>query len=691
MAYFVKYRCEFDTIKGRKVKIDIEEDTLSAPTVINLTASSESPLEISYPNGEFEKMCPIRESKVRFKILNDVVTAEDFYITSDTQFKVKIYINNVLEWAGWLDNNIITELFLDTKNEIELSANDGLSLLKTKMLVDSLDDQIWQLIGVNNLLAVVLYHTKLELNYSTYINLYPENSPIRVASTQLKDVFDDVYLYSQTFLTGPRDFDDCYKVLSKIMQGFGCTIYQARGQWYIVQTNDRIANVLDGTNRDYTGARLSVSLNQSFKIDIGLNEITKLINADALTSIEQPFKEVVITHKYDVPPVYFRNIDFLDRTSGAKLLYWDALPTALALFYGYVNDGDVYIDLESGTNAEIRRYSAFQVKTSSRSAWGKRSSVYPVNQGDIISFGYSVRYTTGYFKGGAEWTYVIFQRSDGQIFYLNLDGGWYTSFKSVGYTYNPAEDRNFWKSYGITSQPVPGTGTISIGLVGDQNVLLTTGDWIFKYYKDIEFSIKTSFNELTAVDGHEYKCEQTQSFKNIYDNELFVSDAPNISTQGSLMLNAFDKATNYKYKNVTATILTFGKYITRAYWRTMYRRFLRLEGRLYDLYQGNRLLSPLNSVEFTEIEDKEFMITTLQMDVRQESSEFTMIELRNTLNNNDFTQNGTESFRYLNVKAKDENDPIKEPKTPIDWKFGTLGVISSLIRRNKRRRFNNYS
>jgi len=118
---------------------------------------------------------------------------------------------------------------------------------------------------------------------------------------------------------------------------------------------------------------------------------------------------------------------------------------------------------------------------------------------------------------------------------------------------------------------------------------------------------------------------------------------------------------------------------------------MRIEGRLYDLYQGSRLLSPLNSIEFTEVEDKEFMLTTLQMDIRQETAEFTMIELRDTSNTNDFTQNGTESFRYLNVKAKDEDDPIKEPKTPIDWKFGTIGVISSLLRRKKRRRFNNYS
>jgi hypothetical protein len=117
---------------------------------------------------------------------------------------------------------------------------------------------------------------------------------------------------------------------------------------------------------------------------------------------------------------------------------------------------------------------------------------------------------------------------------------------------------------------------------------------------------------------------------------------------------------------------------------------MRLEGRLYDLYQGSRLLSPLNSVEFPEIENKEFMITTLQMDIRQESAEFTMIELRTTANNSDFTENGNESFRYLNVKAKDENDPLKEPRFPIDWRYGIFGILQSLNRTKKMRRFNNY-
>ena len=255
MAYITRYRCEFDTIKGRQVKVDIEEDrqvppaslnintssifeadddsllipfrdlryllpndivqitgtvnnngtytvkeliyngigsiyskilfnesivdeidvtytlTFTTRPVINLTASSESPLEITYPNGEFDKMCPIRESKIRLKIINDVVTAEEFYTSTDTQFKIKIYINNTLEWVGWLDNNIITEPFLDTLKEIELSANDGLSILKTMPLKTQSGDQMWGFFMIKEYIANALFYTSLNLDFISFINM----------------------------------------------------------------------------------------------------------------------------------------------------------------------------------------------------------------------------------------------------------------------------------------------------------------------------------------------------------------------------------------------------------------------------------------------------------------------------------------------------------------------------------------
>lgn len=701
MPYTPKYRCEFDTIKGRKIKIDIEEDTLSAPTVINLTASSESPLEISYPNGEFEKMCPIRESKVRFKILNDVVTAEDFYITSDTQFKVKIYINNVLEWAGWLDNNIITEPFLDTTNEIELSGNDGLSLLKTKKLVDSVEQQIWNKISISNLLAVALYHTKLELNYSTFINLYPTGSFIRMANTQLNDIFNFVFVYSHGFLKGPRDFDDCYEVLSKIMQSFGCTLFQARGQWYIIQTNDRIANVLDGTNRDYTGLNLSVSLNQSFKIDIGLNEITKLINADALISMEKSFKEVALKYKFERPPIFFRNWDLLDgildnakSTSTQKIYeleHWLPCETWNLIVPGQINvNRKAYVgaDINTATNSEIRRYLVLYRADNNETAI--KTTRYPVNQGNVLNVGFSAKLNTALIPNRTIFYKCIVKLigNNGTNYYLaGGDAKWYTNYQALVLQHNTNIDTRLWTNFfGGNASPIPVDGLIEMEF---------TSHGVFSatevHFKDMTMEINAIFNDLITVDGFEQKSETLDNLRNKYDNDLFISSSPNISNSCAILSEASNPTsiTSFNYKS-SALNMPFLQYMTRAYWRTMYRKFMRLEGRLYDLYQGSRLLSPLNSVEFPEIENKEFMITTLQMDIRQESAEFTMIELRTTANNSDFTENGNESFRYLNVKAKDENDPLKEPRFPIDWRYGIFGILQSLNRTKKMRRFNNY-
>ena len=164
-----------------------------------------------------------------------------------------------------------------------------------------------------------------------------------------------------------------------------------------------------------------------------------------------------------------------------------------------------------------------------------------------------------------------------------------------------------------------------------------------------------------------------------------------MGTCGAILKDDYSQLAEWKYYSAAdGTAVNFSKYINRAAWRALYRNFTRIEGRLMDLYSSGRLLSPLNTVEFTALANKEFIITTLQMDVRNESAEFTMVEIRGTSDTDDFTQLGTESFKYRNVKQQDPDGKIEKPKVPINWKFGTIGVILSLLRRSAIRRFNNY-
>jgi hypothetical protein len=134
----------------------------------------------------------------------------------------------------------------------------------------------------------------------------------------------------------------------------------------------------------------------------------------------------------------------------------------------------------------------------------------------------------------------------------------------------------------------------------------------------------------------------------------------------------------------------------------MFRNFIKLEGKLFNIYiNDSDLISPLNNIIFDQFSDKKFMLTTFQIDIRQESAEFTSIELVDENLDYELLESGAniyksylnviESFRYLDLKAKDYNNPVKEPKIPIDWRFGAYSAVSSLVRRNRIRRFNNYS
>jgi hypothetical protein len=716
MAYNTKYRIEFDTIKGRSVKVDIEEDGFSG-SVTNLIASGETPLEINYPNGEFDKMTGIRESKIRIKVLSTNVDISDFLIISDTQYKVKVYINNTVEWLGWLDNDYITEEFLDTPVVIELSASDGLSLAKSIDLSDLSNNQVWGLYRVKEFIAYALDKTGLGLDFYSFINMFPAG----FARTTLdNDAFYYSYITSHTFLRGPREFDDAYTVLSKIMQAFGCTLFQARGAWYIIQTNDRVANDLDGNRRNASGTYQENHLNQSFVIDIGLNEVTKLINADALTSWEKEFKETVIKYSFKMPPIFFRNWDLIDGTFSSPLSgtitrfkLVDGVVTSFTLqrqvyelenWVESSNAPSVYpvtyepytgVEIDTNTSAELVRYLMFYSGTEDFLAGfkGITTTSYPVNKDDVFSLSYATREKNTGFKNNAQGIFVRIYKSNGDYYFLEPNGRWrfegQGGISNIGKTWERAEDRRFWKEYSIESEPIPENGLLSI-MFSNFGHSRTANNEV--HFKDLSVEIKTYFNEMLEVDGYEYKNSQANELKNLYDNEIFVSKSDNIGTQGAILTDSYAQVPSWKYSGANDnTAVAFAKYISRGYWRAMYRNFQRMEGRLYDLYQGSRLLSLLNTVQFSAITDKEFMITTLNIDVRNEAAEFTMVELRSTANNNDFTETGTEAFKYLNIKARNFDDVIKEPRTPIEWRYGTAGIVASLLRRNKRRRFNNYS
>lgn len=696
MAFATRYRIEFDTIKGRSVKIDIEQDEF-AGTITNLIAATENPIEIQYPNAEFEKMTGIRESRARVRILAKNISAEDLLADNDTEYKIKIYINGNIEWVGWLDNDYINELFLDTGVVLEISANDGLSLIKEielQGLSAGIGFEMWGLYRIKEFITNCLKNTQLDLDYWSFINMYPVGAAQRSTNNDF-DAFYYAHATSFTFIEGPREFNDCYSVLSKIMQAFGCTLFQARGAWYIIQTLDRIADDLDGNRRNSEGVAQQSVTNQSFAINVGLEEDTKLVNADAVLSYEKRFKHTIITHRYKMPPVFFRNFDLLDGDFNAPLStstrqvydlqYWDSVFTP----YPSTSNAYIGVEIDAATTAELRRYLLFYEDTNPNNDNGIKTTDYYVNAGDKLTLSYSTREKNAGFIGTNQFVYIRILAANGNFYTLNANGAWIlNTYSRVGYTWQNAEDRRFWKEYNIESEPFPVNGALSIQFTSVGHSRTANNE---VHFKDLNLTIQNYFNDMISVDGYEYKVFDDVQAKNVYDNEIFLSRSDNISTQGALLSSTYTQLNRWKYYNaIDATAVDFAKYIARMYWRTMYRNFKRLEGRLYNIYSAGRLISPLNTLVFSVYDSSIFMLTTLNIDIRNEQTEFTSIELK-TVEADWPALSGQESFKYLNVKALSDDELIKAPRMPIDYRFGQLSVLNSLIRNKKRRRFNNYS
>jgi hypothetical protein len=472
------------------------------------------------------------------------------------------------------------------------------------------------------------------------------------------------------------------------MESFGCTLYQAQGIWCIIQTNDRIAGDLDGTGRYSTGTAHATALNQSWVVPIGLRQDTKLINADALISWERPFKEVKMLYEFKMPPVYFRNWDLLDGTLSIPLSTSAREVYDITNFTEVVGNSYIGVEMDTLTGAELLRYVLQYpvVPYTSNNPW-IRTTPYYLNKNDKIQFSYSTREKNEGFINTTQFNYV--KLVDGATtYYLDNDGKWKPAIKAIGYSWRNAEDRRFWKDYYIESQAAPFSGALYIELTSIGNGR-TAGNEV--HYKDLSINITNYFNEKLRVSGYEQKSDQPNVLKNVYDNQLYISNSDNIGTQGAVLKSTYGIFKGFKYYSAAKeTLVPFAKYITRSYWRSVYRNCKRMEATVLNLLSSGRLLSPLNTVTFDEIPDREFMITSMRSDLRNETSEMTFVELRDTSSTDDFTELGNETFKYLNVTQEVFNE-IAEDKKPLDWKFGILGVAVQLLKRRSRRRFNNYS
>lgn len=677
MAYTTKYRIDSDTLFNKAVRIDIQEDGFGG----SITSLSSPDINLSWPDGDRSKEPGMKPSSLAFTVIGDVITAEDFLTTTDTQYKVLFYYSGNLNWAGWLDTSGLQSPLTDAKHTFDLIARDGLHLLQEKKLQNTSDLELWGDYDIKTYISYCLDKTDLGLNFWTWINIYPDGAPVRGAggdTTGNNDPLAQTYVHNTTFQTGVVKYDNPFLVLQKICASFNLVGFQARGEWHFVYIEDWIRNDgLTGTQWSAAGASIQYLTTQRERLDVGLYQAYKFRDNNALVTWQKIYKSGRINYSFDAPPSLIRNIDLNETT---------IIGTTPAFFaYGSLDRWSytgtqpvVYIEWDANSYEE-NRYIRVTLPTSGTSRFS--CATFPCNASDTFTF--------SFFQNAGVNTRCVhsIKVTDGVTnYYLKSDGKWQTGgsalFNTVPTSYQGLITLSNLRGSDLpNADGIPVTGTMQITL-GFDTLSASTG---LGFIWGMAFKYDAYVNQNINASGQYFQSENSIVSKLALEEEIYISNSPNRVYQGAMVTVAGVLLKNWKHSGVTES-MPFGALIMRGIWKNLYRNFYRLEGNILNVDDSGYLISPLNTLIPDGLPDTEFNIATLSVDVLGEQAEGTFVELLNTSTTDDFDEAGTEIFKYIDAAEREKFVEAKAIRTPPPYQYGVIGFVVDLIVKRKKKK-----
>jgi hypothetical protein len=151
----------------------------------------------------------------------------------ETKYYVELVINSVIKWRGFLLNDYVQVPFTTGNQEVSINCIDGLSFLRYIYYDGD--------VNVNSLIKLIdIIGTCLNaLPFDDMIFIYACCSYYADGMFDRGDAGGDEP-FSQTYQY-KRDFYklDYYTILENIIKTFGCRLFQANGDWYILPMNQQ--------------------------------------------------------------------------------------------------------------------------------------------------------------------------------------------------------------------------------------------------------------------------------------------------------------------------------------------------------------------------------------------------------------------------------------------------------------------
>lgn len=715
MAFAVKYRAEFETIKGNRAKIDILEDAFGG-AVTNITVGG---AKLRRQDGEFNKFEGIRQSELDFEVLvSDGTDPEIYLTTSDVQYRVNLYINGVLNWVGWLDSSNYRYQLRDGKYLIALNAKDGLHLLENSKFEAAADSELFGQYKLTQYIYTCLKATGLIVSstdytaYNTWINIYPDGYAVRGAggdTTGENDPLNNTYIDSTVFRTGVNEYDNCFVVLNKICSAFKATLFQRGGEWHFIYVEDWVRNIgLTSTKWDYQNDAISYTEDVFQQIEVGLGKAHQLAEDNANVSFTSLYSKARLELSYQNSDVKIKNQDFskvdeasivTDGTLGYQyydMMDWDVDVLSnggtVSIMQGLFND--------SNPLANGERWMQFRDNNAGSGSVTATSAPILASLGDMFNLKFEAGFTNSSARGVITSRYYIRLTDGVTTNYLWSDGKWRTTPQAGNNIFSLSEPT----PYSLGSPKTFETANVDpIPFDGDLYVLfdITHASGTINYtmfVKKLELDYKSYLGYRGRTDqvgrrrpipgGQFYESSEDVKVKNDYREDIYLFNSPQISIPGAILDVDNDLIQLWVHKGLSDEA-PFGRIITDGLWKGLYRRFIKIESNLLGVVNDNQIVSHYDNIVFDFYQNKIFLITTIDVDIRSEQAEFTCVELLDETNTDDFDQLATTRktgyISDLNGKLYNFYDRHYLWEPP-DNSYGELGRFVENLFKKKRRR-----
>lgn len=474
IKYTIPMRDDFNTLWRSDIDIPSYQGS-----PISLTGVGRSAMVAEWNGDTDEPYTPIINSKVTLQFYNESnVDITELQNLQDMEARVLVYRDSTLWWSGYVIPDGIQRNFKASPYPVQLTATDGLALLK---------DVSFQ--GVTNWLLPIGIHVRSPLAFIRYVLYNTQNLNIRLpirwcSSVKSVEYSDDAIAGTTewgalgegwTEING--DTRSNMYILENMVKSIGARIFQFGGKWHIERVNDVVGGIYNWKELDttYSGTERPELTTGTEDIRAGLNPTYyPFVSENHVITMKPALTDVVATYEqYQaeniLPNGGFDKINTFSQTP----LYWSywTNPDGRASFGRYENGS---ITGQSGEAVELT-YPLNQNNPMNQDAEFALTGGLPLDANILFkrfTFGFTFMalngfpyYTSGDSEGQIEWETnplrirMLYMCDDGSgnsiSYYLNEYGYW---------QYVPIN--GYWNILNITSAQIGSNRVFTFSFVG---------------------------------------------------------------------------------------------------------------------------------------------------------------------------------------------------------------------------------